>query len=137
MMSSREKLLYAGITYRIRAAVFKVRNNLGSAFKESVYQKALERELDRQKLEFKSQPTVNIIYDDEASIGVYRPDFVVEEKVLVEIKVKPFLTKHDEKQLWYYLKATGYKIAILVNFGGQKLEIKRWVYDRARERKSA
>jgi len=110
---------------------------LGSAFKESAYQKALEKELSKQKLKFKSQPPVNIIYDDETSIGIYRPDFVVEEKVLVEIKVKPFLTKHDEKQLWYYLKATGYKVAILANFGGKRLEIKRWVYDKARKKKSA
>lgn len=136
-MGNDEEFLYPDITYRIRAAIFKVRNELGSAFKESVYQKALEKELSKQKLKFKSQPTVNIIYDDEASIGIYRPDFVVEERVLVEIKVKPFLTKHDEKQLWYYLKATDYKVAILVNFGGKRLEIKRWVYDKAREKKSA
>ena len=139
-MGDDRDFLYPNVTYRIRAAIFKVRNNLGSVFKESVYQKALEKELNKQKLEFKSQPTVNIIYDGGVNVGVYRPDLVVEEKVLIEIKVKPFLTKHDEKQLWYYLKATEYKIAILVNFGGAKLEIKRWVYDKARKknpRKSA
>lgn len=59
------------------------------------------------------------------------------EKIIIEIKSTPYLTKADEKQLWYYLKSTHYKIAFLVNFGGRELEIKRWIYDKAREKYSA
>lgn len=127
--------LYKDITYKIRAAIFAVRKELGSAFKESVYQKALMKALSKQKLQFKSQPTIDIDFAGE-KVGIYRPDFVVEGKVIIEIKVKPFITKHDEKQLWYYLKATNYKLALLVNFGGKELEIKRWIYDKARKHRS-
>lgn len=133
-MSNNDGFLYPGLTYRIRAAIFSVRKNLGSVFKESVYQKALEKELTKQQLKFQNQPTIGINYDDGETIGVYRPDFVVDDKVIIEIKVKPFLTRYDEKQLWYYLKATSYKLALLVNFGGEKLEIKRWIYDKARQK---
>ena len=52
---------------------------------------------------------------------------MVEDKVIVELKVLPRLNLRDEKQLWYYLKGTDYKVALLVNFGGNKIIIKRYV----------
>jgi GxxExxY protein len=66
-------------------------------------------------------------------VGVYIPDFVVGESIIVEIKSKPLLTKSDLQQFWYYLKNTDYKVGYLVNFGKPgKVELIRRVYDSAR-----
>lgn len=125
--------LYSELTYKIRGAVFAVWKELGPAFKETVYQKALESEFIKRSISFVGQKQIDIVYNDE-KIGIYRPDFVVNDKILIEIKVLPRLTKLEEKQTWYYLKGTNYKLALLVNFGGQKLQIKRWIYDKARQK---
>jgi len=125
--------LYSDITYKIRGAIFSVWKALGSAFKETVYQKALEDEFKKIGLNFESQKQIDIIYNNK-KIGVYRPDFVVENKILIELKSLPYLTDLEEKQLWHYLKGSNYRLALLVNFGGRKLQIKRWVYDKIRDK---
>lgn len=129
----KEDFLYPELTYKIRGAVFAVWKALGPAFKETVYQKAIEREFSKRKIPFISQKQIDIIYDG-GKIGIYKPDFIVDDKILIEIKVLPRLTKLEEKQAWYYLKGTNYKLALLINFGGQKLQIKRWIYDKARQK---
>lgn len=106
---------------------------MGPAFKETTYQKATEREFSKRKIPFISQKQIDIIYDGK-KIGIYKPDFVVDDKILIELKVLLRLTKLEEKQAWYYLKGTNYKLALLINFGGQKLQIKRWIYDKARQK---
>lgn len=132
-MNKHEDFLYSDLTYKIRGAIFAVWKELGPAFKETIYQKALEREFIKRNILFISQKQVDIIYDGK-KIGIYKPDFVIDDKILIELKVLPRLTKLEEKQIWYYLKGTNYKLALLVNFGGQKLQIKRWIYDKAREK---
>lgn len=62
---------------------------------------------------------------------MYVPDFVVDEKIILEIKHLPEITFKEKKQIWYYLKGTDYKLLLLVNFGGREVEIVRWVYDKA------
>lgn len=132
-MNQHENFLYSELTYKIRGAIFAVWKELGPAFKETVYQKALEREFTKRKIPFVSQKQIDIIYDGK-KIGIYKPDFIVGDKILIEIKVLPRLTPLEEKQTWYYLKGTDYKLALLVNFGGVKLQIKRWIYDKARQK---
>ena len=86
-----------------------------------------------------SQKSIDIYYQGK-KIGSYVSDKIINDKVLLEIKFKPFLTKEDERQLWLYLKGSRYKLGLLVNFGSENLEIKRRIYDKAREkiqRKSA
>ena len=129
--NTNKDFLYPELTYKIRGAIFKVRKELGPVFKESVYQKALEKEFSKQEISFVPQKQINIIYDGE-KIGIYKPDFIVDDKIIIELKVSYLITKLDEKQIWYYLKGTNYKLALLVNFGSQKLQIKRWIYDKAR-----
>lgn len=60
------------------------------------------------------------------------PDIIINNEILIELKVKPFLTKEDEKQFWYYLRGSNYKLGFLINFGSRNLEIRRRVYDKAR-----
>lgn len=75
---------------------------------------------------------IPILYK-EKKMGTYTPDLIIEEKILVEIKAKPFLLKSDTNQFWHYMRATPYKVGYLVNFGKPGgVEIKRRIYDTAR-----
>jgi GxxExxY protein len=120
-------LLYKDITYKIRKAIFKVYNSLGNGHKEAVYQRSLEEEFRKEGLKFENQKHLSVYYDGK-KVGDYIPDFVVENKVIVEIKVTKFLTKNDRQQILYYLKGSGYRLALLVNFGSRNLQIKRIVW---------
>ena len=128
-----ENLLYEKESYLIRGACFDLYKKFGGAFKESVINKALVLELKNKGLRVEPQKRIDIIYLNE-KIGTYIPDVVVNRKILIELKVKPFLTKEDEKQFWYYLRGSNYKLGFLINFGTRKLEIKRRIYDKARKK---
>jgi len=123
--------LYKDLTYNIRGAIFNVYNKIGPGQKENVYAKALELELKRRDIKFEREKTIPVNYLEE-KIGVYKPDFVIEDKIILEVKALPFVGKIEERQLWNYLKSSNYKLALLVNFGNQKLDIKRVIYDQFR-----
>jgi GxxExxY protein len=127
-----EKLLYEDLTYQIRNACFEVWKLFGGVFKESIVDRALAKALVKRGLDVENQKRIDIYYDQE-KIGVYIPDKIINSLVLLEIKCKPYLTKEDERQFWLYLKGSSYKLGLLINFGGKKLEIKRRIYDRARK----
>ena len=131
--TQKDDFLYKELSYEVRGAIFSVWKALGPAFKESVYHKALAKEFALLGIPFESEKSIPILYGDEV-VGHYRPDFILDGKILLEIKVLPFLSSREEKQLWYYLKGSEYKVALLVNFGGRKLLIKRWIYDKARQK---
>jgi len=133
VVNKHQDFLYPELTYKIRGAIFNVRKELGPVFKETVYQKALEIDFLKQKIPFVSQKPIDIIYDNR-KIGIYKPDFIIDNKIIVELKAVPNITKLEERQIWYYLKGTDYKLAFLVNFGAGRLQIKRWIYDKAREK---
>lgn len=78
------------------------------------------------------------IYRLGIKVGVYVPDLVINEVIIIELKAKPFLHKEDIRQFWYYLKNSKFKLGFLVNFGkSDGVEIIRRVYDKARLRDSA
>lgn len=124
-----DQLLYREITYKIRQAIFNVYNHLGFGHKELVYHRSLVLEFERLGVAFKSEYPIPVVYLGQ-KVGVYKPDFVVEDAVLVEIKAVPFLTNDAESQLVYYLKGTGFKVGLLVNFGSNPLVIKRKVWSK-------
>lgn len=128
---SGEKLLYEDLTYQIRGACFNIWREFGGVFKEKVVDRALTEELKSRGLEVENQKSIDIFYKGK-KIASYIPDKIVNDSILLEIKCKPSLTKEDERQFWYYLKGSHYKIGLLINFGSQKLEIKRRIYDKAR-----
>ncbi len=128
---SGEKLLYEDLSYQIRGACFNLYKKFGGDFKETAINKALFLELQSRKLGVENQKRIDIFHNNE-KIGTYVPDLIVEDKILIELKVKPFLIKNDDIQLWRYLKGSNYKLGFLINFGTQKLEIKRRVFDKAR-----
>ena len=122
-----DKLLYEKLTYKVRGCIFNVYNQLGFGHKENVYSRALAIELSKNKISFAQEHPLDVIYDGQ-KIGVYRPDFIVDGKILLEIKAVPFLSKDGEVQLVYYLKGTNFKLGLLVNFGSSKLIIKRRIW---------
>jgi len=112
-----DELLFAEETYAIRGAIFEVYREMGSGFLEPVYQECLEKEFDRRKIPYLPQVELKLIYKGEPLIQIYKPDFVCFGKIVVELKaVKAIAPKH-EAQLLNYLKATGMKLGLLVNFG--------------------
>lgn len=123
----KTQLLYEDITYKIRGAIFDVYNALGSGHKEKLYQNALAKEFDNLKIEYSTESTLKVEYKGK-KIGNYRPDFVVEEKIILELKAVEFVTKTYETQILHYLKATGFKLGLLVNFGSYPLYIRRFVW---------
>lgn len=125
------ELLYKEITFDIRGACFEVWKELGGAFKEKTVERALAMALKKRGRKVETQKNIPIIYQG-SKIGSYVPDQVVDEKVLVEIKCKEFITSQDYDQFWKYLKGSNYKVGLLINFGPEGLQIKRTVYELAR-----
>ncbi len=123
--SGNSKLLYPELSYRVRGAIFAVYKTLGPYHKESVYANALEEELAKQKISFKREVPINVIYGQK-KVGTYRPDFLIDNKIIVEIKADKKLPLNDERQLSYYLNGSPYRLGFLVNFGAQNgVDIRR------------
>ena len=116
-------------TYKIIGAALEVHKELGCGFLEAVYQEALAREFRIQGIPNKAQPIVDIKYKGEVLDKKYQPDFICYEEVIVEIKAISALSGNEEAQLINYLKATGLKVGLLINFGSKSLEHKRFVYN--------
>jgi GxxExxY protein len=114
------------LTYQINGAIFEVNRELGAGFLEKVYQNALIVELRGRGLRVESQVPVVVCYKGQA-VGEYFADIVVEGQVILELKAVESLQKVHEAQLLNYLRATGYKIGLLVNFTHPKAVIKRFV----------
>jgi GxxExxY protein len=113
------------VTARIIAAAREVHRELGPGFEEVIYQRSLARELPVQGLEFSREVWIDVYYKGE-KVGRKRVDFIIED-VMVETKAKAELEPVDFVQTLSYLKASGYKVGLLINFGAQKLEIKQLV----------
>jgi len=116
-------------TYAIIGAAMEVHKELGCGFLEAVYQEGLEREFTIEQIPFKAQPIIQIRYKGQPLNKTYQPDFVYYEEIIVEIKAISGLTGLEEAQLINYLKATGLKIGLLLNFGAKSLEHKRLAYN--------
>ncbi len=120
----KTKLLYEEITYKIIGAAMEVHRILGPGFLEAVYEEALAHEFDLQGIKYERQKDVKVKYK-EIIARQYTADFLVEKKVVVEIKAMKQLTDIDEAQLQNYLKASEIRIGLLINFGEKSLKHKR------------
>ena len=116
------------ITYAINGAVFEVNRVLGPGFLEKVYENALLIELRSKGLQAQNQAPIEVSYKGQI-VGDYVADILVEEQVIVEIKTVEKLEKIHEAQLLNYLKATGVRLGLLVNFRHPKAEVKRLVLE--------
>jgi len=121
------KLIYEAETYKIIGAAIEVHRELGPGFLEAVYQEALELEFIDQYIPYKREEELTIYYKNKPLQKKYKADFICFNKIIVELKAEIQLTSIDEAQLLNYLKTTGYKVGLLLNFGEESLKYKRMV----------
>jgi GxxExxY protein len=122
-----DKLLYKDESYKIIGAAMAVHRELGSGFLEAVYHEALEIEFKHQYIPHQSEAMLPIKYKDVILQKQYFADFICYDKIVVEIKAVKELDSIHEAQVFNYLKATGYKLGLLINFGEESLTYKRLV----------
>lgn len=114
------------ISERVIGCTYEVGNELGTGFLEAVYENALAMEMRRQGLRFERQKLLNVFYHGSL-VGQYAADFVVENRLLLELKALSHLNSQHEAQVMNYLKATGITAGLLLNFGAPKVGIRRIV----------
>jgi GxxExxY protein len=116
-------IVYAEESFRIMGACFEVYKEMGCGFLESVYQECLEIELVLQAIPFVPKHKLALLYKSRPLKQVYEPDFVCFERIVVELKAAKALDDVHRAQVHNYLKATGYKLGLLVNFGHYPVSI--------------
>jgi GxxExxY protein len=121
---NRERL--DGLTRQIIGSAQRVSSALGNGFLERVYQNALAVELKNAKLPFATEVALQVRYDGQI-VGDYKADMLVDGEIIVELKAVTELDAVHKAQCMNYLKATGLKVCLLLNFGKPKLEVKRIV----------
>ncbi|MCX7881003.1 MAG: GxxExxY protein [Patescibacteria group bacterium] len=128
--------LYKDLTYKIIGCFYEVRNQYGPGQKEIIYKNALIEKLKKLNLKVETEKKIPIkSMDTNKTLGVYQPDIIVNNKVIIEIKSSKFTNKTDEKQLYFYLKNSIYQLGFLVNFSIPNIFMKRIIY--TNQRKSA
>lgn len=127
-------MLHEKITYEIRGACIDVRKVLGKNHKEAIYHHALKEEFAKRGLSFIHEPKVPIYYPRTGKkIGTYQPDFLIDNKVLVEVKATFPLPAHFQTQIYDYVKNSEYELILFVNFAGPRLYIKRLIFTNDRK----
>ncbi len=120
-------LLHREVTEKIIGAAFEVHQELGYGFLERVYQRALQVELLRRGATAEIEKRIQVLYKGVV-VGDYEADLIIDDCVLVEIKIAAEYDKRDEAQLLNELKATGQKVGLLLNFGRTKVAHKRLIF---------
>ncbi len=122
-------IYYKEESYNVVGAAMHVYNVLGSGFLEAVYQEALAVELAKRGIPFEREKELTVTYEGVTLQQTYRADFVCYGKIIVELKAVSALEDIHRAQVYNYLKATGYKLGILMNFcSADRLEYERIVY---------
>ena len=133
-INTDKDLLHSELSFKLRGAIMTVSNKYGKGLKESIYQNALAEELTKLGLNFVQQPRITIYsFDSGKPLGTYVPDFVIEDKIILEIKATDFTVQKFEEQQLSYLKASKYELGFLANFNAPKLYIKRSIYTNDRK----
>lgn len=117
-------LLYPELSYKILGILFKVHTELGGEFEEKYYQRAVEKMFIKNKISYKRELKSDVIFDGE-KIGKYFLDFLVEDRIIVELKAIPKVLPIHFRQVRTYLKVNGLELGIIANFRGGKLTYNR------------
>ena len=126
MDTNENEILYKNLPYKIVGCAMRVHSKLGYGFLEKVYENALMVLFRREGIEAKQQVPITVYFEEEV-VGNYYADILVEDKVILEIKsVENIIDAHIAQTL-NYLKATGLRLAIILNFSKEKLKYKRIV----------
>lgn len=124
MQKENELRKLSSITEKIIGSAYKVSNTLGSGFLEKVYENAMAVELRQSGLAITQQKPFIIRYENVV-VGEYYADLIVEDQVIVELKAQAALDKVNVAQCLNYLRATSLPLALLINFGTPRVQIKR------------
>lgn len=118
------KLIYPSLSYKIMKITFDIQNKLGNRLQEKYYQRAFEHELTKQGIGFRSQIFVPIQVS-KGRLGSYFIDLIIENKIIIEIKVKSLIYNKDVHQVLAYLSLTNCRLGIVINFGSPRITFKR------------
>jgi GxxExxY protein len=117
-------LIYPNLSYRLLGLAFNVGSTLGHGHRENFYQRALSHELKENKIGFKEQVPAKIHYKGKF-VGIYYFDFLIENKIVLELKVRNYFSKKDIEQLYAYLRSKNLKLGILLHFTKSGVKYKR------------
>lgn len=120
------QLIYADISYKVIGAVYDAYNNLSGDYHEKYYHRAIEKYLENRKVQFIREAPVNLIIDSK-KIGSHFIDFLIENKIVLEIKRGNKMNLRDIKQVLMYLKTLNLQLGILAYFGNNGVQIKRLI----------
>lgn len=121
-------ILYPQEVYTIQGAIFEVYKEMGCGFLEAVYEECLHREFTTQNIPHQTQVSLPLQYKGEPLDKTYRVDFICYNKILIELKAVKTIQPEHKAQILNYLKATGFQLGLLVNFGSHpKVEIHRFI----------
>lgn len=112
-----DALIYKEQCYQIQGAIFEVYREMGCGFLEAVYQECLEKELTFRNIPFVAQPSLKLEYKGVGLSQTYKPDLICFESIILELKAISLVSGEHRAQVLNYLKATGIKLGLLVNFG--------------------
>ena len=127
-MTVNKEYKHSDITQKIIGCAMKVHSFLGNGFQEVIYQRALALELRDAGLEFQREKEQQIFYRNyDEPIGTRRADFIVEDKIIVELKALTSIDDVHKAQILNYLKAYRFEVGLLINFGEKSLNFKRLV----------
>lgn len=118
------KLLYPKLSYQIIGFAYEVFNELGYGYREKYYQKAFEKLLINNKITYQKETPVKMYFQNEILSKQYL-DFLIEDKIIIEIKVKDRFLKSNIQQIYSYLKTNDKKLGLLINFTHDGIKYKR------------
>ena len=129
-----EGILYKELSYKVQGILMEVRRMYGSGHKEKVYCNAIEEFLQKEKIYYKREPRIDIkSLITEKIIGIYRPDFIIDNKIILETKAADIIPKNFIDQMYSYLRVSNYELGIFVNFRSSELYIKRIIFTNDRK----
>ncbi|HEY0031431.1 MAG TPA: GxxExxY protein [Bacteroidia bacterium] len=120
----KQEVVYPELSYKIVGSAYEVYNSLGKGFPEKYYQKALAIEFKSRSIEFKEQVYYPLTFKEEL-VGKSYFDFLVEDKIIVEIKQGNHFSKGHFEQILRYLKVSNLKLGLLINFSSEGVQVKR------------
>lgn len=127
-------LWYKELSYKLQGIFFEVRKDFGPGHKELVYQNAIEEELSINKINFEREKTIRVYSPKTGkSIGFYKADFLIDSKIIVEVKAVDKIPLNFVDQIFSYLKNSEYELGYFINFKSPKLYIKRIIYTNDRK----
>jgi GxxExxY protein len=125
-MDTNREILHKDLSYKIVGLAMQIHSELGFGFLEKVYENSMMVLFRRENIMAKQQAPISVSFEGEI-VGDYYADILIEDKIILELKTIEKITDAHKAQALNYLKATGLKLAIIINFGKQRLEYERIV----------